>query len=78
MSKYRGHEIVDTPSGWAYVATGRLVADVPDIDCGYCGLTNTPEGHDGCLGTLPGVRNACCGHGSPAEAYAQHVPEVAR
>jgi hypothetical protein len=23
----------------------------------------SPEGHDACLGTLPGVRAACCGHG---------------
>lgn len=31
--------------------------------CGHCGLMATPEGHDGCLGALPGVMNACCGHG---------------
>ncbi len=23
----------------------------------------TPEGHDACLGTLPGVQAACCGQG---------------
>ncbi len=42
-----------------------------DRPCGHCGLHNTPEGHDGCLGTLPGVMNACCGHGSVDEAYIQ-------
>ena len=31
--------------------------------CPACGLCPTPEGHDPCLGTLPGVRYACCGHG---------------
>jgi hypothetical protein len=31
--------------------------------CPACGLRPTPDGHDPCLGTLPGVRNACCGHG---------------
>lgn len=23
----------------------------------------TPDGHDACLGELPGVKYACCGHG---------------
>jgi hypothetical protein len=33
------------------------------ISCAACGQLPTPEGHDACLGTLPGVRAACCGHG---------------
>lgn len=42
--------------------------------CGHCGLARTPEGHDGCLGTLPDVMNACCGHGGQAEgAYVQFL-----
>jgi hypothetical protein len=45
------------------------VADAPDRACGHCGLANTPEGHDGCLGTLREVTNACCGHGRGEEAY---------
>jgi hypothetical protein len=32
-------------------------------ECPACGLKPTPEGHDPCLGTLPGVQYACCGHG---------------
>ena len=42
--------------------------------CGHCNLKRSPEGHDGCLGTLPGdVMNACCGHGGNAEgAYIQY------
>jgi len=31
--------------------------------CDHCDLPRTKEGHDGCLGSLPGVMNACCGHG---------------
>ena len=31
--------------------------------CDHCDLQRTPEGYDGCLGKLPGVMNACCGHG---------------
>ena len=42
--------------------------------CVHCGLGPTPEGHDGCLGTLPEsiVMNACCGHGEDRMAYVQH------
>lgn len=41
--------------------------------CAKCGLPPTPEGHDGCLGTLPEhiVMNACCGHGYDRMAYVQ-------
>lgn len=41
-------------------------------DCDHCGLKATKEGHDGCLGELPGpVMNACCGHGQDEVAYIQ-------
>tara|TARA_R100000322_G_scaffold52917_2_gene32857 strand:+ start:397 stop:654 length:258 start_codon:yes stop_codon:yes gene_type:complete len=42
--------------------------------CVKCGLPPTPEGHDGCLGTLPEsvVMNACCGHGEDRMAYIQY------
>tara|TARA_R110000850_G_scaffold41324_3_gene105882 strand:+ start:1408 stop:1698 length:291 start_codon:yes stop_codon:yes gene_type:complete len=39
--------------------------------CGTCGLTFTKDGHDGCIGTLKGVINACCGHGTINDAYVQ-------
>jgi len=42
-----------------------------DRPCGHCGRRATPDGHDGCLGTLPGIMNACCGHGQQDEAYVQ-------
>ncbi len=35
---------------------------VHDI-CVRCSEPPTPEGHDACLGTLEGVKSACCGHG---------------
>ena len=31
--------------------------------CVKCGRTVTFGDHDPCLGILPGVRQACCGHG---------------
>ncbi|MCP9290012.1 hypothetical protein [Gracilimonas sediminicola] len=39
--------------------------------CDHCGLDRTPEGHDGCIGTLDNVMNACCGHGETEMAYVQ-------
>lgn len=66
---YRGHRILKVSNTWVYFDTGQPVADNPNRRCGHCGLPNTPEGHDGCLGTLPGVWGACCGHGQPGEAF---------
>ena len=37
--------------------------DIHKLKCKKCGETETSEGHDPCLGTLPGVKAACCGHG---------------
>lgn len=41
--------------------------------CKKCKKGPTEEGHDGCLGALPGpVMNACCGHGNDRQAYIQY------
>ena len=34
-----------------------------DHPCRLCGMVRLPEGEDPCLGHLPGVAYACCGHG---------------
>jgi hypothetical protein len=39
--------------------------------CSHCRKDRTKEGHDGCIGTLNGVMNACCGHGEAKMAYVQ-------
>ena len=39
--------------------------------CDHCKLKRTAEGHDGCIGFLPGVKNSCCGHGEDNCAYVQ-------
>ncbi len=49
------------------------VINLPDssitkLPCVKCGKLPTKEDHDACLGTLPGVIDACCGHGV-TEAY---------
>lgn len=33
------------------------------LPCVKCKEKPTEEGHDACLGELPGVKFACCGHG---------------
>lgn len=67
-SMYRGHKMALVDGAWRY-ADGVAVRDDPFRACGHCGSPNTADGHDGCLGTLPGVINACCGHGTVDDAY---------
>lgn len=44
---------------YAYNDAGQLVHS----KCKHCGKPPTPEGYDACIGELPGVLHACCGHG---------------
>lgn len=32
-------------------------------ECPECHLKRGADGHDPCMGALPGVKYACCGHG---------------
>ena len=68
---WRGHAIQydERDDVWRFVSDGAAVPDNTDRDCGFCGRRATPEGYDGCLGLLPSVRNACCGHGHDDESY---------
>lgn len=68
---YRGHNIEKEDGIYVYSDTREPVRNNVNRACGKCGLDNTTEGHDSCLGTLPGVMNACCGHGKDNEAYVQ-------
>jgi hypothetical protein len=65
----RGHPVVC----FAGEACERYADDLtPTVDeagasverpCVQCGLLSVPDGPDPCMGMLPGVRAACCGHG---------------
>lgn len=70
-SKWRGHEIETRAGSWLYADTGVLVSDEPERKCGHCGAENRGDGHDACIAELPGVTNACCGHGSIEDSYIQ-------
>ena len=76
--KWRGHPMHLDGEVWRYSDNNQLVSDNPDRACGHCGKKSTPEGHDGCLGTLPGVENACCGHGDTRDAYVQYTVSGSR
>ncbi len=71
-SNLRGHQIEFVNGEWIYSDTKELTVTTHGTrPCGYCGKGYTKEGHDACLGTLPNVMNACCGHGNIHEAYIQ-------
>lgn len=72
---WRGHEITRSNGSWSYL-DGTPVRDDPYRACGHCGQANTRKGHDACIADLPGVLNACCGHGIEGDAYCQLVSGV--
>ena len=59
----RGHAVEwDESAGiWRWQDNGSPMLD--DRACKSCAERPTREGHDPCLGELPGVSGACCGHG---------------
>lgn len=52
---------IEYTDGWVYSDTKQPIKN--DRPCKRCGRKPTPEGHDACLGTIPYVKSACCGHG---------------
>lgn len=72
MHKFRGNEVEIIDGVHVYSDTKEPTAiNYKNRPCGNCGKHYTEEGHDGCLGTLQGLMNACCGHGNIKEAYIQ-------
>ena len=75
----RGHEITTDgstidPAYWRWADSGVPVRS-DDRPCVRCGKMPTGEGHDACLGTVPGAIAACCGHGI-SEPYVLYPEEV--
>ena len=66
---YRGHPVVclegEACERYADDLTPTVGEDGTGIErpCVHCGLLAAPDGPDPCLGLLPGVVSACCGHG---------------
>ena len=63
LSYSRGHSAVLKRGVWYYEADGVRVDDDPDRPCARCGRFPYPKGYDACIGYVPGVFSACCGHG---------------
>ncbi len=60
-SHFNGHKIVWKNKNWYYV-DGKSIKK--KRHCPQCGELPTKKGHDACLSNLPGVQQACCGHGA--------------
>lgn len=74
IAKHRGHDIeAYNNEKWLFSDSRKLVSENININCGNCGEESTVEGHDGCLGTIPNIMNACCGHGVESECYVQFL-----
>lgn len=74
----RGHPIyLDKDGEFRYRDNDNLtVKTYRRRDCGSCQKPNRPDDHDACLGELPSVINACCGHGDVSAAYIQWPDET--
>ena len=70
---FRGHPTVCVDGRWVYEDTKEDAGFNGEVrPCKKCGklFEGSNEGDsDPCLGDLPGVDNACCGHGVPEQAY---------
>jgi len=64
----RGHPIVYRKDQWVYLDTGVSILE-EERPCLRCGKKPTQEGYDACLGYIPGVTSACCGHGVEAPYF---------
>ena len=56
----RGHPVFYIDNEWRY-SNDKIVNK--DAICARCGKLPTSEGYDACLGYIPNVISACCGHG---------------
>ena len=68
---FRGHPVEWRYFRWVYSddLTPLPATGGKRRPCKRCGVDWPIELEDGCLGRLPGVDNACCGHGVQGEAF---------
>ena len=62
-----GHKVI-TSDDILHYEDGSLYTEANAKPCVKCGKSWDKEGRDACLGKLPGVKAACCGHGT-GEGY---------
>jgi hypothetical protein len=70
-STYRGWPIYWNGHAWLYSDNDGVMPDCggENRPCKKCGQVCNGQQPDPCLGTLPGVKGACCGHGDKENAY---------
>ena len=74
LSYWRGHKIeFNSNKFWLYFDTKEKVSENNNRECGHCHKNNREDGHDTCIGELPGLMNACCGHGKVNGCYVQFL-----
>ena len=57
----QGHDIEYNDDKWVYSDTKESITTIRE--CVKCKCKPTKEGYDNCIGSLKGVKSACCGHG---------------
>jgi hypothetical protein len=59
------HAWFGTIGKWSFSDTGETFecGHIPERPCVRCGKMALETGEDACLGHIPGVQAACCGHG---------------
>ena len=81
IPNFRGHLCyIDSNRDWRYIDNDQKAGFGHEMrPCAKCGImfegSNIGE-PDPCLGNLPGVDNACCGHGIPSESYVRFTSGV--
>ena len=58
-----GHEIFYKENTW-FFKNGEKVDFNNPPPCAKCNKHPTKEGYDHCIGYIPNVSSACCGHGT--------------
>ena len=61
---FNGNLAYSKSENWYYCNDSSPVFNNPR-PCPKCGKLPTTEGYDACLGYIPNVKYACCGHGKP-------------
>jgi len=74
----RGHRLIWLNGRWVYEDdhADPLIRGRQPRPCKKCGAVFPWHEVDPCLGVLPGVHSACCGHGLRSESYVRFTTGV--
>lgn len=73
--RHRGHLVHWDGAIWRYDDGTPATAERPCVECGVLAEPGAP---DPCIGMLPGVSSACCGHGVEAPYVVREEAVMAR